>query len=266
MTTENLDAGTQAVQEQPANEQPQYTNIELRAMEMGWRPREEFDGEDDDFVDAKEFVGRKPLYDKIATQSKQLKNVAQAVEALKLHNGKIEEASYQRALKELKAERKQALIEGDADKFESLDDEIKTVEKQVDVIREEQQKPIVREEPQVHPEFANWQNKNPWYTSVKYMKDFADSEGSKLAGTMSPGEVLKEVEKRVRKEFPHKFVNQNKADAPDVGTSKATGRVARSESIELDEQELSIMNKFIRQGVMTKEQYIADLKKIKGIK
>ena len=35
----------------------------------------DFFGEDDDFIDAKEFVARKPLYDKIAQQSKQLKNV-----------------------------------------------------------------------------------------------------------------------------------------------------------------------------------------------
>ena len=44
-------------------------------------------------------------------------SLLQAVEALKVHNGKIEEAAYQRALKSLKDERKQALIDGDADKF-----------------------------------------------------------------------------------------------------------------------------------------------------
>jgi hypothetical protein len=251
----------------PGQEQaPQYTPIELKALEMGWRPKEEFDGNEEDFVDAKEFVGRKPLYDKIASTSKQLKNVTQAVEALKQHNGKIEEASYQRALKELKSERKQALIEGDADKFESLDEEIKTVERQVDVIREEQTKPIVQEEPVVHPEFQNWQNKNQWYTSVKYMRAFADELGGRLANTMSPSEVLKEVEKAVRREFPNKFVNPNKADAPDVGAPRGSGKGGRSESIEMTEQEVNIMNKFVRQGVMTKAEYIADLKKIKGIK
>jgi hypothetical protein len=261
MTTENTETivsdGEQA---------PEYSPIELKALEMGWRPQSEYDGDEEDFVDAKEFVGRKPLYDKIAATSKQLKNVTQAVEALKLHNGKIEEASYQRALKELKTERKQALIDGDADKFESLDDEIKTVERQVDVIREEQTKTFVQEEVPVHPEFQNWQNRNPWYGSVKYMREFADEVGGRLANTMSPSDVLKEVEKAVRKEFPQKFVNQNKSDAPDVNSPRNGGRGAKSESIEMTEQEVSIMNKFVRQGVMTKAEYIADLKKIKGIK
>ena len=261
MNTEN--------QETQTNEEvqtPQYSDIELKAMEMGWRPKDEFDGDEVDFVDAKEFVGRKPLYDKIASTTKQLKNVSNAVEAMKLHYGKIEEASYQRAIKELKAERKQALAEGDVDKFETLDDEIKTVEKQVDLLREDVSKPIVKEEPTVHPEFANWQNRNQWYASVKYMREFADEVGSRLANTMSPAEVLKEVEKAVRKELPHKFTNPNKSDAPDVGTSKGSGRVGKSESIELNAQELNIMNTLVRQGVLTKEQYISDLKKAKGIK
>jgi hypothetical protein len=83
-------------------------------------------------------------------------------------------------------------------------DEIKTVERQVDVIREEQTKTFVQEEVPVHPEFQNWQNRNPWYGSVKYMREFADEVGGRLANTMSPSDVLKEVEKAVRKEFPQK--------------------------------------------------------------
>ena len=86
MSTENKEVSTEnQTQDQPK----QHTEVELRAMEMGWRPRDEFSGEDDDFIDAKEFVARKPLYDKIAQQSKQLKNVTQAVEALKEHYGKV---------------------------------------------------------------------------------------------------------------------------------------------------------------------------------
>ena len=44
-------------------EQAQHTPdpIETRALEMGWRPKEEFDGNEEDFIDAKEFVRRKPL-------------------------------------------------------------------------------------------------------------------------------------------------------------------------------------------------------------
>jgi len=261
MSTENKEVSTEnQTQDQPK----QHTEVELRAMEMGWRPRDEFSGEDDDFIDAKEFVARKPLYDKIAQQSKQLKNVTQAVEALKEHYGKVQETEYNRALKALKAERKQALVDGDADKFESLDDEIKSVERQVDVLKKEQEVPIVKEEPTVHPEFADWQNRNRWYGEVGYMRKFADELGAQLANTMSPSKVLAEVEKAVRKEFPHKFSNPNKADAPDVGTSKGGGRT-RGADIQMTDQEKRIMDTLVRGGHITKEKYISDLKKAKGI-
>lgn len=263
MSTENLENNTG---DTPADapQEKTYSEVEQRALEMGWRPREEFAGEDEDFIDAKEFVARKPLYDKIAQQSKQLKSVTQAVEALKQHYGKVQETEYQRALKALKQERKQALVDGDADKFEVLEDEIKSVERQVDVLKKEQEIPIVKEEPTIHPEFAEWQNKNRWYTDVGYMRKFADELGAQLANTMPPAKVLAEVEKAVRKEFPHKFSNPNKANAPDVGSSGGSGRV-RGADIQMTDQEKRIMDTLVRGGHITKEKYISDLKKAKGM-
>ena len=262
MNTEN---NTVVPENQESNE-PQYSEVELRALDMGWRPKEEFSGDEADFVDAKEFIGRKPLYDKIASTTKQLKNVTQAVEALKEHFGKVQETEYNKALKALKEQRKQALVEGDADKFEQLDDDIKSTEREVDELREASSKPIVKEEPTIHPEFANWQNKNQWYGSVRYMREFADELGGKLANTMTPSEVLKEVEKAVRKEFPHKFTNPNKNDAPDVTSAKNGGRANKSESIEMTADEVRIMNTLVRGGHINKEDYISQLKAVKGIK
>ena len=242
--------------------------IEQKAMEMGWRPIEEFSGDEVDFIDAKEFVARKPLYDKIGQQSKQLKNVTTAIESLKTHYGKVQETAYKEALAALKSERRRALTDGDADRFEQLDDDIKLKEQEVAELRAEQSVPIVKEEPTVHPDFANWQSKNEWYSSVKYMREFADELGGRLANTMTPKEVLAEVEKQVRKEFPHKFNNPNKSDAPEVSSSRNTGRGAKSDGIELNEQELKIMHNLIKIDpvLFTKEKYIAELKKAKGIK
>lgn len=258
MTTE-VETGSNESQEH------QYTEIEQRAIDMGWRPREEFSGEDDDFVDAKEFVGRKPLYDKIASTSKQLKNVTQAIEALKGHMGKTQEAAVQTAIKTLKEQRKQALVEGDADKFEELDDNIKSAEAQVAEIRDNTATPLVKEEPIVHPEFLHWQNRNPWYNNTGYMKEFADQLGAKLANTMTPSDVLKEVEKQVRKEFPNKFSNPNKTDAPETGTSRTSGRQASAERYEMNEQELQVWKTLHRTDpvLFSKENYIKQLKGIK---
>lgn len=240
-----------------------YSPLEQRALEMGWRPKTEFSGDDEDFVDAKEFVGRKPLYDKLSQQSKELKNIKSTVAALQDHYNKVQETEYNRALKALKNERKSALSEGDADRFDALDDEIKIVEKQFEIARQTKQvqEATTREVP---PEFAAWQQRNPWYGTTKYMRDFADSVGAKLAGSMPPGEVLKQVEQAVKAEFPQKFTNPNKANAPDVSSPKTASK-GKGNTFTLSETERTVMNKLVRGGYITEAAYIADLKKMKEI-
>jgi hypothetical protein len=96
------------------------------------------------------------------------------------------------------------------------------------------------------------------------MRLLADAYGSKLARDgMSPPEVLEAVAKKVKAEFPHKFVNANKANAPDVGVSSGNGR-SSPDRVELSDVERKIMNTLVSSGQMTKEQYIKDLKAIKA--
>ncbi len=244
-------------------EAPQYTELEQRALDMGWRPKEEFDGDEIDFVDAKEFISRKPLYDKISQQSKQIKNVSRSLDALKEHYTKVKETEYTNAVKTLKAQRKEALASGDADAFEEADEGIKQAEQQFAEIKEAAQATPV-DEPVLSPVFQNWKNRNPWYDTTGYMRNFADDVGKKLhAQGLSPDEVLKAVETAIRKEFPQKFSNPNKADAPDVGTSRSSGK-GKGADMQLSEQEKRVMDTLVRGGHITKEKYIADLKKVRG--
>lgn len=252
----------------PETEAPARSDIEQRALDMGWRPKEEFDGSEDDFIDAKEFVRRKPLFEKIENQNKQIKAVTKALEEFKAHYSKVEETALKNALAQLKAERKQALSEGDGDRFEVLDDKIKSVETQVEKVKLAAESPIVQEESAAPAEFTRWVSKNSWYDNVSYMRKFADEVGVKFApdvasGRMSPDEVLREVEKQVRKEFPHKFTNPNKASAPDVESSRPSSGKRDSFESQLSDQERKVMNDFVRNKIMTKEEYLADLKKIK---
>ena len=255
----NLPEGTE--QEQTT---PEYTEVELRAMDMGWRPKEDFAGNEDDFIDAKEFVRRKPLFEKIETQSKQIKAVTKALDALKVHYTRVEEAAVNKAIATLKAQRKMALSEGDGDQFELLDDEIKKAEGQLAVLEEVKNKPLVEEEVQ-HPEWKAFTDRNPWYNATDYMRVYADKVGAQLAASgLAPAEVLKKVEQEVRKEFPNKFTNARKVEAPDVDTSRGSGgkKVSNVEA-GLTDVERKIMNDLVRSGVMTKEKYIADLQAIK---
>lgn len=255
-------------QEPQENIQPEHSEIEVRAMEMGWRPKDEFHGEENDFIDAKEFVRRKPLFDKIEHQGKQIKAVTKALEALKTHYTRVEEAAVQKAITQMKTQRKQALQDGDGDSFEVFDDEIKKAEASLAQIERAKEIPLVEEEV-VNPEWQAWQSRNSWYSSAPHMKIFADQVGADLAQRgMAPSDVLKEVEKAVRKEFPNKFVNPNKASAPDVDSSSGNSKKPSGKADEsfMTEQEKKVMNDLVRTGVLTREKYISDLKAIKGQK
>lgn len=252
---------------EPLEITPERPAIELKAMSMGWRPKEEFHGDEEDFIDAKEFVRRQPLFEKIEAQNRQIKNVTKALQSFKEHYTNVEQAAVQRAIAQLKAQRKEALSDGDGDRFELLDDEIKKAETKVLEIEQVKNQPVV-DEGIVNPEWTAFQTRNPWYNNTGYMRKFADDYGTQLASQgLAPTEVLKQVEEAVRKEFPHKFTNPNKDLAPRVeqsrGTSKPSGK--QDDSF-LTEQERKVMNDLVRSGLLTKEKYIADLKAVKNLK
>ena len=260
-----VEQGEGQEQEQQA---PDHSPIELRAMDMGWRPKEEFQGDEDDFIEAKEFVRRQPLFEKIETQSKQIKAVSKALEALKTHYTRVEQAAVEKAITQMKSARKEALSDGDGERFELLDDEIKKAETSLATIERVQKEPLV-EEVVDHPEWKAFNTRNPWYSSTAYMRKYADDVGTELAQKgMSPSDVLREVEKAVRKEFPNKFVNPNKEHAPDVNSSRSNQgpkKLGGDES-KLSDSQRKIMNDLVRQKVLTKEEYIADLRNIGELK
>lgn len=244
----------------PEQEALEVSPIELRAKELGWRPREEFSGDEDNFVDAKEFVQRQPLFEKIEHQSRELKNVKKTLDALKGHYTKVQETEYQRALAQLQASKAEAISDADGARAVAIEAQITKAEREFQQIK--QNDAPTTPDP---TEFVSWKAKNAWYEKDESMRILADAYGTRLAKEgMSPPEVLSAVAKKVRAEFPHKFVNPNKADAPDVGVSGNTSRSSSSERFELSDMERSIMNTLVRDGTMTKEQYIADLKKIRN--
>lgn len=256
-----------------STEVKELSAIEQKALEMGWRPLDEFEGDPEDFIDAKEFVRRKPLFEKIEHQSKELKAVRKALESFKDHYSKVKEVEFDRAMRRLKEEQKQALVDQDVERFYAIEEAKDTIQKEKDDFVAKQKESQVQEEPALHPKFQAWVERNPWYGTEKHMRVFADDLGVQLARTMAPEDVLKEVEKRVRAEFPHKFRNPNK-DKPagvEEGTPNTRGRSGGSSDSSLSSFEKSlsdderrVMNQLVRGGHITKEAYLKDLKAIKG--
>ena len=241
--------------------------VQEEALSQGWVPKEEFDGDPERWVDAGEFIRRGELFRKIESQSKELKDVKKALNELAKHNSKIREVEYARAVEGLKAQKKTALAEGDADRVVEIDDKIDLVKDQQKILQAQQLQEAAQVDNTVHPELQNWIAKNSWYESDKKMKAYADSIGIQLAQEgMSPRDVLKEVEKEVKERFKEKFRNPNRERPSAVEGSVPRAGKGSDANFELSDVEKTIMKTLVDGGHITKEKYIADLKAVKGLK
>jgi len=256
MADENLDNG--------GNQEVDYTPVEQEAMESGWVPKDKFEGDEHKWVPADEFLRRGELFKKIEDQSKQLKDVRKALaDMAKLHS-QVREVEYKRALDELKKQRKEALIDGDADAFEAVEEKIELVKEEQATLKTKIDVPQETEGTS-HPEFQAWVAQNSWYNTNEPMRAFADALGSQLSRSgKSPSEVLREVAKAVREEFPKRFTNPNRDKPNAVESGQSKGR-STSGGFVLTDEERQIMNRFIRTGAIKDEkEYIESLKKVRS--
>lgn len=245
----------------PEDNKPQLSAAEQQAMEQGWVPQDEWEGDPEQWRPAKEFLDRGELFKKIEDQNRTIKEFKRALDDLKGHHAKTRETEYARAIQALKAQKIAALEEGDAAAVVKLDD-------QIDLVKDEQSKlkqaAIEQPQEQLNPEFTNWVDKNKWYETSQPMRAYADALGRDLAYKgMSPSEVLKEVERQVRDEFPQKFRNANR-DKPGAVEGSTNKGAKGGNDVALSDDERRVMQRFVRTGVMTEKEYMAELKRIKG--
>lgn len=250
---------------QEVQETREFTVIEQKALEQGWVPKDEFEGDETTFIDAPEFVRRGELFSKIEHQSKELKEVRKALESFKQHHTRVKEVEYERALKALQQAKRKAMVEGEHEQFFALEEREEEVKAEKAAFETEAKQPIVQEQ-ETPVEFTNWVEKNSWYSKDRAMRAVADTLGIDLAKQgMKPADVLKEVEQLVRKEFPHKFRNEKASRPSAVEAPSRSGTTKSADSgYKLDETEHRIGMSFVRQGLYKNiGEYAAELKKIK---
>jgi hypothetical protein len=243
------------------------SSYDAQAREMGWRPKDEWEGEPDKWRDAKEFVERGELYGKIDSVNRELKETRKALKMLQEHHSQVREAEYKRAVEELKAEQKKHLEAGNADEY------LKTTELLTDLKAEQKARQVVEEttpkaQPGLDPRFVEWSKENTWYDKNQDMHDFADTIGSGFASRnpgVDPVEVLKYVTREVKKHFKENFENPNRTKPTAVSTDNAAGTGKKQELV-LTDEEKRVMNTFLRQNIMTKEAYLEQVKLMKGMK
>lgn len=240
---------------------PELTPAEAKAMDDGWRPEEEWEGEAADFVGAKEFNFRGELMSKITSQSGKLldqnKKVDELTKALKVlgeHQKKTAEVEHKRIMDALKKEKVMALDEDDNIAVVEIDEKMAELKESKREVAEE--KELIKEvEKETPKEIDSWfkDPKNDWYHKDPILQAVANSISNKYIDMHGEGDLnamLKFVEQEVRKEMPHRF-----SDTPTrVGrvTETTDGHKGKSKKFtkkDLDEDQLEVAKTFVDMGV-----------------
>jgi len=247
--------------------------IESLAESIGWVPKRKFKGNTDNYISASDFIKKTKavsdtLNHTLKENKQKLTSLEKGIEALKQHNDRVYRVQLDKQKEEidrLRKERREAIEEGDVDRVEAIEEKMTTLAESED----EQQ-----DDPKIDPEqldaFGAWLKENEWYKvdgitdGNKDLTEYAD----KLAGTpeyqaMPYSLRIKKVGAKVKEVFPEHFneAPKRKNVSPVEGPGmKSSGR--KFTVRDLSDDQKNIMKNFVRNGIMTEQEYIADLAKI----
>ena len=233
--------------------------VERLAKEQGWRPKENFSGDADDWVSAEEFIRRGG---EIQHQRKRtIDDLKKSVDELKTLNERVyrvENDKLESELQSLKEDRKAAIRESDIELVEELDAKIGEVSTQI------AQTPAAENKATVHPAFPDWKIKNAWYGTDPEMTEMADGIAvkGKEDGLPLPA-ILKKVDKAAAELYPDRINGSGtKKDAEPretvLGSTRGApdtkGQTLRLSDLPQEAQESA--KRFERQGIMSVAAYI----------
>lgn len=241
---------------QTGDDSGESTSIETLAKEKGWRPKEEYEGDPDRWVGADEFVKRQPLFDKIKVQSKKLKELESTVEALAKHYQMNIAQAKEKAILDLKLERKEAIELGEADRVDHIDERINQVKSMPEP---EVLKPSIPAEVQAFvDENASWFNKDEDMTNfaVAYNIEYLKKHPGDLEKSLS------ETAKAVKRAYPEKFVNTRRVAPATVESGGSTvEKIAGKYSMaRLNNEQKTVYNQLVKvHKQLSHEEYFKSL-------
>ena len=237
------------------------------AKKDGWRSKEDL-GDDFDparYVDAEEFIKRKPLFEAIKKLGKENKELKKTVDSVVSFSQKNAEIAAKRAISELQAQKKEAIKIGDVDAVEAID---KNIGSHQAVISEVQNAKPANQIPQ---EIIDWTEKNQWFNEDAEMQEEATALTAAFTKThpnVGIEEALENTTKKMKALHPDsKYFKTRRNDPPPVETDHGD-RESASDSgnkkytmSRLNEDQRLCFNAYKKNG-MTLEQYCKKLEEI----
>jgi len=235
------------------------------AKRQGWVPQEEYDGPADKWVDAETFVKKGKEINAILRKDneflkREIAEMKSTMMEFKKFSADNEKRAYDRALAELREQKKMAVSQGDGDKLLEVDDAIEELKEQ----RAKEAQETKQATNQIDPSFVEWNDDNKWFGKDPELTEEANLIGETLKRrqpTLIGRDFLDEVAKRVKKMYPEKFTNANRAKpSPVEGTTgnKSSAKTGKYSFNDLPPEAKQACLKFEKQKLLTREEYVKD--------
>ena len=233
------------------------------AKRQGWVPQSDYNGPEDRWVDADTFVKKgKEINALLRKDNEFLKREVSEMKTtmmeFKKFHADTEKRAYDRAMLDLRDQKKEAINTGDGDKVLQIDDAIDEL-KQARAI----EKVDVRPSNQPDPTFVQWNEDNPWFGKDTELTEEANLIGEVIKRkqpTLIGEAFLDEVTKRVKKAYPEKFTNSNRGrPSPVEGTTAPKSNQKGGKGYnDLPPEAKQACQKFEKQGLITREAYLKE--------
>lgn len=180
-------------QDRPDDSPQTPSDVEELAREMGWRPKEEWKGDDTAWKDAKAFV--KHTVDVNRTLSKDVKGLKDQVSRMARTSGKMLEKALSEQKAEIEARFEDAVAAGDVRGAKKARADLQKLE----------------ESDAPDDAISDFKDRNPWFDTDPDAAAYAYAVCERHK-TLPPAQQLQKAEEAVRKRFPEHFGEEPKKE------------------------------------------------------
>ena len=262
------------------NNQPDYS---AEASAQGWVAKEEYRGNESDWVDAETFVKRgkeiMPILrknnEKLLKELKEARSIAEEARATAKEFQKFQKEQYERKardlesqLTQLKQAKRDAVSSGDGDRVVEIDDAMDLIKQDVVEARAEanrQPEPVQQAAPPPDENLQAWLDKNTWFGQDKRITDVTNAIGKSITEefpTLKGKAFLDKLDEELAQTYPEKFGKKTRANPMDGTSGTVTsGRPssAKRSYENLPSEAKAACDRFLKQGLIkSKEAYVAE--------
>lgn len=181
-------------------------SYEEEARDKGWKPKEEFEGDPEDWAPAKAWLKTGEILDSLNHIKRESRETKEAMAELAKQNAEVERKSYEKAYKDAELRQARAAEIGDVKAVQAVTRELMDLAPKAGVSAPEPAKGETAEASNFKFENRDWFNQStPENTAMQAYAIAVDREVAIKYKELSNSKKLELVKDEVKKAFPHRF-------------------------------------------------------------